>query len=166
MKTVQHRCRTEGRYDLAIEIGRKLLGLDCLQEDVHRELMQCYAQAGQRSLALRQLAICREQLRNELGVDPMPATFELRASIAQQRSSSPPAWGPQVASLQAAVERFGSASSRRRARREIAVAALPLTALRSFEASLIGPPGMPMRPGNADASARCGRPRSSFCTPA
>ena len=66
----------------AIRYGLAMLELDELREDVHRELMRCYLQAGQRALALRQFERCRAALKRELAIQPMRETLALYHQIA------------------------------------------------------------------------------------
>jgi DNA-binding SARP family transcriptional activator len=77
LKRLQRHCRLCGAFEAAISHGHRLLALDPLQEDVHRELMRCYVDAGQRSLAMEQFQRCRETLRRELQIEPMPETWQL-----------------------------------------------------------------------------------------
>jgi DNA-binding SARP family transcriptional activator len=83
MKRLQRHCRLTGDLEAGISLGRRLLELDPLQEDVHRELMRCFQTAGQRHLALEQFRSCRELLRAELGIEPMTETSELCQAIEQ-----------------------------------------------------------------------------------
>ena len=66
-----------------IEAARRLVALDPLREASHRRLMQVFAEAGERSLALRQYEICREALRGQLGVAPDEETEALRRDLLQ-----------------------------------------------------------------------------------
>ena len=50
--------RAAGAAEAAIQTGLHLLGLDPLQEPVHRALMRLYAAAGRRGRALRQYQAC------------------------------------------------------------------------------------------------------------
>ena len=77
LKRLQRHYRLCGAFEKAISYGHRLLALDPLQEDVHRELMRCYVEAGQRPLALEQFQRCRETLRRELHIEPMPVTWQL-----------------------------------------------------------------------------------------
>jgi DNA-binding SARP family transcriptional activator len=61
----------------AIALGQRLLALDPLMEQVHREMMRCYVRRGSRAAALRQFESCARVLRAELDVDPMPETIDL-----------------------------------------------------------------------------------------
>ncbi len=57
------------------------VALDPLREASHRQLMQLYAEAGERSLAMRQYEICREALGSQLGVAPEAETEALRRQL-------------------------------------------------------------------------------------
>lgn len=65
----------------AISRYERLLGLDPEREAWHRALMRTYAAAGERALALRQFHLCRQLLRERLGVEPSRATQTLFASL-------------------------------------------------------------------------------------
>jgi len=67
--------------ETAIRTAQRLLQLDPLREETHRELMRLYATGGQRAQALRQYQICRESLQRELGVKPEPETEQLCKDI-------------------------------------------------------------------------------------
>lgn len=108
LKQLQCHYRLCGAFEAAISCGHQLVSLDPLQEDVHRELMHCYIDAGQRPLALKQFQHCRETLRRELGIEPMPETRQLYRWI--QDSQDPILLqgiqrGP-CASLQATMAQF------------------------------------------------------------
>jgi two-component SAPR family response regulator len=68
-------------FERAISYARRWLSLDPLQEDVHRQLMQLYDWAGQRSAALRQYEVCTKLLQTEMQVQPEAATIQLHAAI-------------------------------------------------------------------------------------
>jgi DNA-binding SARP family transcriptional activator len=76
-------------FELAIACGQRLLSLDMLQEDVHRELIRCYVDAGQRPQALQQFQYCRETLHRELHIDPMPETWALYRQIRRAMGAGP-----------------------------------------------------------------------------
>ena len=67
----------------AVATARRLLALDPLDEGAHRALMRLYAEAGDRSLAIRQFEACREALQAELGLEPEAATGALAEEIRQ-----------------------------------------------------------------------------------
>ena len=74
-------------------IGRAqaILDMDPLREDVHRALIMLFMQSGQRARALRQFEACRDILRRELAIVPMPETLQLyqRISDGAIAASSP-----------------------------------------------------------------------------
>jgi DNA-binding SARP family transcriptional activator len=111
LKRLMFHSRLCEAYDEAIEKGYRLLALDPLQEDVHRELMRCYAQSGRRAQALEQFEACRRVLREELQIAPMPETCQLHTRIRNNRVSpsllEPPADSP--LSLRQALIRFAQA---------------------------------------------------------
>jgi len=70
-----------GEIAEAITVAERMLGLDPMREDLHRQLMTSYARAGRRSDALRQYQTCKEMLSRELGVPPAPETTSLMERI-------------------------------------------------------------------------------------
>ena len=66
-----------------VEAAKRLVALDPLREASHRRLMQAYAAAGERSLALRQYEICRETLGGQLRIAPDEETEALRRDLMQ-----------------------------------------------------------------------------------
>ena len=70
-----------GHYDDAIDVLHRAIAQDPLSEATHRELMRCYAAAGQRGAALRQYATLRDLLRTELNTPPAPETIALHDQI-------------------------------------------------------------------------------------
>src|SRR6185369_3312384 len=61
----------------AIQTAVRLLGLDPLQEGVHRTLMRLYARQGRRGAALKQYQVCVGALQRELGIEPEAETKQL-----------------------------------------------------------------------------------------
>ena len=55
----------------------RLLGLDPLQEGVHRTLMRLYVRQGRRGAALKQYQVCVGALQRELGTEPEAETRQL-----------------------------------------------------------------------------------------
>ena len=86
------------RYRAGIDHATRLLRIDPLREDAHRQLMLLYARDGQRHAALRQYQTCRSVLHDELDVDPMPETTALaeriKAADAARRTELPIALTP------------------------------------------------------------------------
>lgn len=68
-------------YEKSIFYGQKILHLDPLREEIHREIMRLYQTTGHRSLALRQYQICCEALDTELAIGPMEETQALYQQI-------------------------------------------------------------------------------------
>ena len=60
---------------------QRILACDHCHEDAHRRLMRCYSRQGQHHLALRQYQACVEALRDELNVEPDPATTQIYERI-------------------------------------------------------------------------------------
>ncbi len=75
----------KAQYDEGIAYGRRILSLDPLREEVHREVMRYCQLAGRRACALRQFEACQRALREELGTDPMPETMALHRRILERR---------------------------------------------------------------------------------
>lgn len=83
-----------GRWERAIGHLRQALRVDPLREDTHRELMRSLWGAGRRDEALRQYHLCRDLLRKELGVRPLPETERLAYLIrSNAHPSGPPPLG-------------------------------------------------------------------------
>jgi predicted ATPase/DNA-binding SARP family transcriptional activator len=80
MMLVESHCALK-QADLAIPYARRLITLDPLNESAHRQLMEVYLQAGQRSAALKQYQTCEQILRKELNLDPQPETRALYKRI-------------------------------------------------------------------------------------
>jgi len=75
--------RDRGDAAVGIEVARRMLELEPLQEEAHRALMWFLVTAGQRSAALAQYETCRYVLREDLAVEPSAATVALREEIAR-----------------------------------------------------------------------------------
>lgn len=70
-----------GRYEASIELGHRVLAVDSYREETYRQIMQCYALAGNRSAALKCYEKCARTLREELGVEPALETVALYQQI-------------------------------------------------------------------------------------
>ncbi len=66
---------------LGITQATRLLQLDPLREDAHRQMMLLLAKTGQRNAALNQFETCRRLLDDELGVEPGEETINLHRKI-------------------------------------------------------------------------------------
>lgn len=75
--------------EAAAEALGRLLALDPLREDAHRQRMWVLALAGQRAAALAQYERCREILRAELGAEPALATVAMAEQIRSGRDIAP-----------------------------------------------------------------------------
>lgn len=76
-----------GERDEAIDVCRRLLESDPIQEDTHRLLMRLYWDTGRRTQALRQYRRCRETLHQELAVEPVAETQDIYRRILQNENS-------------------------------------------------------------------------------
>lgn len=91
-----------GDHRLGIDYARRLLTVDPLSEEAHRQLMKLYSLAGRRGPALALYDKLRNLLNSELGVEPLDETAELYTEIlAEQRSveateNRPDAVGPLI----------------------------------------------------------------------
>jgi len=73
----------------ALRTALRILGLDPLQEAVHRALMHLLVRQGRRAAALQQYQVCVELLRRELGAEPEEETRELYRDILRTAGSAP-----------------------------------------------------------------------------
>lgn len=67
----------EEKYNLVIDIARKILKTDACMEEAHRYLMLCFAKLGHRSQAIRQYEFCRQRMWSELELLPDEETERL-----------------------------------------------------------------------------------------
>ncbi len=77
-----------GRYEQAVQLCRRALIMEPCREGMHRALMMYLFQLGQRSSALAQYRRCRDLLRREFGVEPLPVTQALYRRILEAGASS------------------------------------------------------------------------------
>ncbi|MFO7631002.1 MAG: bacterial transcriptional activator domain-containing protein, partial [Caldilinea sp.] len=71
----------QGDHRSALEYAQQLQRTDPLHEAAYRQLMQLHLNLGDHASALRVYHSCATTLRNELGVDPAPATQALYLHI-------------------------------------------------------------------------------------
>jgi len=76
-----------GKIETALAHARRWLQMDPLHEPAHRQLMELYAAAGQRSAAQRQYTECVRILDEELGLAPAEET----TALYEQIRTKPPA---------------------------------------------------------------------------
>jgi DNA-binding SARP family transcriptional activator len=72
---------SQGQLAACVLLCQRILACDHCHEDAHRRLMRCYSCQGQHHLALRQYQACVEALRDELDVEPDPATTQIYERI-------------------------------------------------------------------------------------
>jgi two-component SAPR family response regulator len=92
LNTLAHLMRfyqQQGVYDKSLLYGQKILDLDPLREEVHRDMMRLYVAHGQRPLAIRQYQVCCNLLAEELGITAMEETRTLYAQIADEQMPCP-----------------------------------------------------------------------------
>ena len=73
--------QNNGMLEQALEMARRLVASDPLQEDATRTLMRLHYRAGRRDRALTLYQALRQRLAEELEVEPEPATVELFQTI-------------------------------------------------------------------------------------
>lgn len=106
MRYHQHR----GEFDQSLLYGQRILAIDPLREEIHREVMRLYLQNQQRSLALQQGEMCRRILDQELGIEPMEETQLLyQHIIAVDHLPPQPAAPAPPAQLQHALQQLNVA---------------------------------------------------------
>jgi SARP family transcriptional regulator, regulator of embCAB operon len=74
-----------GHYSECIQLCQRLASGDLCREDIHRQLMRCYARLNQPHLAVRQYHQCERQLRDELGLEPAEPTRQLYDRIRRRQ---------------------------------------------------------------------------------
>lgn len=85
-----------GDFERAVQHAARRVAIDPLLEEGQRQLMLLYAQAGQRSAAVRQYRECVRVLEQELGVLPLEETTRLYQEIFSGRleATRPPLTAP------------------------------------------------------------------------
>jgi DNA-binding SARP family transcriptional activator len=83
-----------GDYGTAVALALRQLQLEPWREPAHRQVMRAYARMGDRGSALAQFERCREQLWDEIGVEPAPETTQLRDDIKSGHVGSSSAENP------------------------------------------------------------------------
>jgi DNA-binding SARP family transcriptional activator/tetratricopeptide (TPR) repeat protein len=85
------RLETKGDWFGALELHKKVLKEDVLQERQHREVMRFEYLLGNREAALAQFEECRRLLKEELGLEPLPTTVQLAQQIRAAQKLEPSA---------------------------------------------------------------------------
>lgn len=81
LQSVVEHYAQHGDFTTGLHYARRLLTHDPLHEETHRTVMRLSYLAGDRQAALHQFEECKDLLRRELDVGPMPATLELYQTI-------------------------------------------------------------------------------------
>jgi DNA-binding SARP family transcriptional activator len=92
LNTLAHLMRFYQRqalFEKGLLYGQKILDIDPLREEVHRDMMRLYAANGQRPLAIRQYQLCCDLLARELGIAPMDETQSLYAHLIAEQPAVP-----------------------------------------------------------------------------
>lgn len=92
-----------GEVGLALTLARQLLDLDPVSEEAWRHVMRLTYVSGDRPAALRAYQRCKEVLRREFGVEPLPETKQLAREI--DRGTVPVPASPRPVALPLAVQR-------------------------------------------------------------
>jgi DNA-binding SARP family transcriptional activator len=79
-RLLRHHSETDD-VDAALACGQRILEIDPLREEIHRELIRLHLRSGHRAHALRQYQSCRDLLASELGIEPMEETRALNDEI-------------------------------------------------------------------------------------
>jgi DNA-binding SARP family transcriptional activator len=89
MLELAERLETKGDWREALVLHQQLLNEDALFERQYREVMRLQYLLGERELALTQFERCKQTLRSELGLEPLPETVALaeRIRVAQNLES-------------------------------------------------------------------------------
>jgi DNA-binding SARP family transcriptional activator len=85
LHALERRCellRSAGRTEEAIEAGLAVVAAEPLRETAHRALIRAHLAEGNRVEALRQFALYRRLMRDELGLDPSPDISDLVGAAA------------------------------------------------------------------------------------
>jgi DNA-binding SARP family transcriptional activator len=91
-------------FEQSIALAHEILRWDPVREEIHRTLMRIYWESGQRTLALRQYAKCRDLLAQELDIPPLEETQHLYQQIlasthSGDRDAAAPAGNQEIAQL-------------------------------------------------------------------
>ena len=89
--------KAQGEYEMALAHARRLASEDPWREEAHREVMRLCYLLDRHAEALRQFAICRQVLADELDAPPAPETVALATEIATRAGLSQPPLLPAAA---------------------------------------------------------------------
>ena len=83
-------------YEQALKHALRLVQIDPLRENAHREVMRLHHILGHKEAALKQYEDCRRLLQDELGLEPEPETIELAQEIIRRVPSHQAAYLPET----------------------------------------------------------------------
>jgi predicted ATPase/DNA-binding SARP family transcriptional activator len=89
--------KSRGEYERALVYARRLASEDLWREEAHCEVMRLCHLLGQDTEALKQFAVCRQVLAEELDVEPSPQTMALADEIAHRSGLPQPSLLPSAA---------------------------------------------------------------------
>jgi DNA-binding SARP family transcriptional activator len=84
----------QGDLEAALDLAKRRLRLEPLNEIAHRQVMQLHLEAGNRAAALEAYRACRAALQRELGIEPSNETQELALRLRQGPSEESKPGGP------------------------------------------------------------------------
>ena len=90
---------TAGQAQAAVAYASRAVARNPLEEGHHELLVRSLAASGDRAAALRQVAVCEDTLRRELGIQPSPALAEAAAASPGTPAAPPVSGRAAVASL-------------------------------------------------------------------
>jgi DNA-binding SARP family transcriptional activator len=115
-----------GNAERALHHASRILELDPLREEIHREVIRLHLREGRRALAVAQFQQCREVLARELSVEPMPETRDLvadllpGAAVSAQRADAPSSRSRMLSPLREAVRALDTVRDQLRRALEVA----------------------------------------------
>jgi DNA-binding SARP family transcriptional activator len=90
LEKASHSNVLKGNFHQALRFTRQLLEITPWKEDAHQQMMKLLSWTGKDQQALRQYAICKKILNDELEVDPSPETGALYQQIKNGTLPPPP----------------------------------------------------------------------------
>ena len=81
MFEAMRRAAIQGRYEIALDLGRRILAVDVLRERIQQDVMLLLVLNGQRGEAIRAYQRLAGLLKSELDIEPMPDTKRLHDDI-------------------------------------------------------------------------------------
>lgn len=118
--------RDADNVERALHHASRILELDPLREEIHREVIRLHLRQGRRAQAVAQYQLCRDVLARELSVEPMPETHALvadllpGAAIAVSHSDAPGSRSRMLSPLRDAVRALDTVRDQLRRAIEVA----------------------------------------------